>query len=82
MKKTIATTQTPATPLPIYAAATDIIVRAQQTMGRYMWNRLSQEGQIQECRALMCGDMLRDDTGLSVKDWWLPVMKSIINSIG
>lgn len=61
-------------------SAKDIIARAKKAAGP-MWARLSPDGQMVECKAILCDDMLRGyakDVGL---DWWLAVQRIIINTI-
>lgn len=60
-------------------SARDIIARATRACGP-VWARLSPDGQMIECKAILCDDMLRNYARDTAQDWWLSVQRVIINA--
>jgi len=60
-------------------AAVDIVHRAAKRAGA-LWGRLSGDGQLVECKAVLCDDMLRDRSGSGL-EWWLAVQRAVLNLV-
>ena len=60
-------------------AAKDIVTRAHRAAGPF-WDRLSPDGRMVECKAILCDEMLRDRSGTDLA-WWLAVQRAVINTI-
>lgn len=66
-------------------SARDIVAQAKKATGP-VWARLSPDGQLTGCRAILCTEMLKDcgraacaGAPLLTAQWWIDVSKAIVN---
>lgn len=65
---------------PATVAALAIIARAQKAVGK-MWDRMTPDGRIVECRSILCCDMLNKAAADAPNAWWQSVHGAIIVAI-